>query len=96
MNIRWTRAALADLENILTHAAARNTLEADNISRRVMRTEQAIAMFPEATFHNADKNYYERVVPRTRVILIYRIEGEDVIMHAAFHTSQNPTTKLGH
>lgn len=93
MKIRWTREAQADLINILDHAEARNVLEAKNIVARVRKTERAIETFPQSASYNLAEDYYERYVPRTRVILIYRLVGEEAIVIAAFHTSRSPERK---
>ena len=93
MNIRWTTAALADLDNILFHAQERDALEARNLRARIERAERNIATFPKAAFHNQAKGYYERYIPRTRVILVYQIIEPDVIVIAAFHTSRSVSQK---
>lgn len=93
MRVLWTRDARGDLVNILAHARSRNELEAHNIAMRVQRTEQAIETFPESAPYNQAEDYYERYVPRTRVILIYRLVGDEAIIVAAFHTSRSPDRK---
>lgn len=93
MHIRWTRAALADLDNILSWAAERNHLEARNISQRVQRSEDVIRTFPKAAFFNQELNVYEKTVPRTRVILVYEITETTIVIRAAFHTSRDQREK---
>lgn len=93
MRIRWTRDAQADLIDILDHAGARNAREASNIAARIRKTEQAIEIFPQSALYNAAEDYYERYVPRTRVILIYRLAADEAVILAAFHTSRNPRSK---
>jgi plasmid stabilization system protein ParE len=93
MNIRWTLDALNDYRSILEQAAERNTLEAANIAWRVERAELNIGTFPKAAFHNKPRDYYERYIPNTRIILIYKIEAPDVIILAAFHTSRSASGK---
>ena len=93
MKLRWLTAALADLENILDHAAKVNVTMARNIAARVERTERAIETFPEGAHCNAELDVFERYVPRTRVILIYRLTEDEIVMIGAFHTSREPGTK---
>lgn len=93
MNIRWTTEALAELDTILYHAQKRDVLEAKNIRARIERVERNIATFPKAAYHNRAKGYFERYIPRTRVILVYEIVDPDVIVIAAFHTSRDARTK---
>lgn len=45
MQLHWHAAALAELENILDHAAARDPLEARNIATQIARTEDTIRTF---------------------------------------------------
>ena len=93
MHIRWTTAALADIANILEHAHCRNPQEARNLRRRIEQTERNILTFPRAAYFNKTGDYYERYIPRTRVILVYRIISLEVMVIAAFHTSRNPKDK---
>lgn len=86
-------ATLADLDNILRHAADRNYLEARNIRQNIKRAACAIATFPRAALYNPDKDYYERYVLRTRVILVYQVTTDSVFIIAAFHTSRNQRQK---
>ena len=93
MHLRWLTEALEELENILDQAGSRNPLEASNIAHRVERTTQNILTFPKAALYNAAGDYFERYVPKTRIILVYRIKDQEVIVIAAFHTSRDPMTK---
>jgi plasmid stabilization system protein ParE len=93
MCINWLLSALTDIETILNDSAARDTLEARNVAARVAVTEQNILAFPKAAYYNAEYDYYERYVPRTRVILVYRLTAKQIIIVAAFHTSQSPHKK---
>lgn len=93
MKIHWTVAALADIDAILASAADRNQAEAHNIKLRVEKTVLNILTFPQAARYVKAKDYYERVIPRTRVILVYRILDAGVVVIAAFHSSRDVSSK---
>ena len=93
MIIRWTEEAHVNLEDIVDQAFHRDPLEASNISKRIEIAEKNILLFPKAALYNSEHDYYERYVPRTRVILVYRVTGETITVYRAFHTSRDPKDK---
>ncbi len=93
MSINWSEEALADLTNILEHAADRDRLEADNIVRRILAVEENLVLFPHAAHYDEEYDFFERFVPGTRLILIYREVGDDLNIIAVFHTSRDPSDK---
>lgn len=93
MKIAWTVEAHEELLEILASAEERNMLEASNILDRIARSEQVIVSFPKAALYNAEHDFYEKYVPRTRVILIYRLTGDEIVMISAFHTSRDTGSK---
>lgn len=93
MKIRWLKAALADLDHYLEKAAARDRQEAHNISARINRTIAALQVFPKSARYNPDKDYYERYVPHTRAVIVYRLTDSEIIVVAVFHTSRSPDRK---
>ena len=93
MFVRWHKRALAELGEILFQAHERNSGEATNIESAVERTLNTLQMFPKTGRFVRAKGWYEKYVPRTRVILIYRFTHDEFAITATFHTSRNPKTK---
>ncbi len=94
MIIRWTEEAHADLENIINQAFERDPLEASNISKRIEAAEKNILAFPKAAHYDAEHDFYDRYVPRTRVIMVYRVTADAITIYKAFHTSRDPKDKI--
>jgi len=93
MIVRWSEEALSELESILEIAADNDRLLASNIARRVENTLRNIELFPKAAFYDAENDFYERLVPKTRMLLIYRLRQNEAVIVATFHTSRSPADK---
>ncbi len=93
MFVLWHKRALAELGEILFQAHERNSGEANNIESAVEHTLNTIQMFPKTGRFVQAKGWYEKYVPRTRVILIYKVKDKELVIIAVFHTSRNPKTK---
>lgn len=93
MIVQWTDDALADLENILNHAYERSPDEAANIATRIDAMQKRMTLFPRAAFYDEKLNTFERYVPKTRVILVYRLSADAITIIAAFHTRRNAEGK---
>lgn len=93
MIVRWLVEAVADLEDILDYAARQNRQLAQNIATRVEHAETTIRTFPKGARYDPELDVFERYVPRTRVILVYRVLPTEVVIVGVFHTSRNPDDK---
>ena len=96
----WTRAAIDDLNDILSYAAARNAKGAATLAEKVGAAAKALQTFPRASRYIAETNTYEAVVRGVPLLLIYEINSDAsgnvrVEILSVFHTSQNPSAKQG-
>ncbi len=95
MIVRWSSDAMEDLVGMLEYLQKVDPAMADNLAHRIEQADKYIELFPRAAYHDKDTDTYERYVPKTRVILVYRIDEEagDIVIIAAFHTSRHPAEK---
>ena len=91
MNVEWSADALADVAGILEHLPDEI---ASNTAEGILQAEANIRVFPLAAHYHVDLDVYERYVPKTRVILVYRITEALIEIVSAFHTSRDDAGKL--
>lgn len=84
MFVRWHKRALAELGEILFQAHERNREETTNIDSAVERTLNTLQMFPKTGLLVRTKGWYEKYMPRTRVILIYRFSHDELAILQLF------------
>lgn len=96
----WTKAALADLEQILAYVSERNEKGAATIAVRVQQAILDISTFPRANRRDKATGTYECVVRGVPLLLIYDLivtsdGGQQADIIAVFHTSRDPIAKPG-
>ena len=67
---------------------------AERLRMRIMRfLSDHLAHFPRAGRRLGDPDLWEMWIPRTRLVLWYRIEGRRIVVQTVWHASQNrPST----
>ncbi len=98
--VSWTKAAIRDLEEILSFVAEQSPQGAATIAARVHQAALDIATFPRASRRDTVTGAYEAVVRGVPLLLIYElIKAADGNLQAdiisVFHTSRDPDTKPG-
>ena len=97
--VRWTKWALADLDDIVERAATSNPKGAQTISKRIHAAEITIRMFPRSARFNRKTKTYEAVVRGVPFLLIYTLADQDgiegAVIRAVFHTARDPKIKPG-
>jgi plasmid stabilization system protein ParE len=92
MKVIYTQTASRQIESQIAYLVSRDAHAAAVRARR--RIESFITDFlihhPRAGKHIPDKGIYEFWIPRTRYVLMYRIEPKNVLrILALYHTSQD-------
>jgi plasmid stabilization system protein ParE len=93
MYLKWHKKSLEEFDEILSQAKQRDPKESYNIERAVERTLTTILMFPHTGRFVKSVKWYEKYVPHTRIIFIYGIKGDELVIISVFHTSRNPKEK---
>ena len=92
MKVVYTQTAARQIESQIAYLVSQHAHAAAVRARA--RIESFISNFlihhPRAGKHIPEKGIYEFWIPRTRYVLMYRIEPEDVLrILALYHTSQD-------
>lgn len=93
MRIAWSVEARADLQALFDYLEKNAPETWPLIARRIRHSEQIILTLPKAARHDPETDTYDKFVPRTRLIMTYRIVGEGIQIIRLWHTSRDPATK---
>jgi len=85
LRLRWSRPALRDLGEIRACIAAENPLAAVATAARIRRTGERIRDFPGSGEPIQVADLRVTSVPGTGYRLIYRIEGDAVVVTNVWH-----------
>ena len=72
MNLVWSRAAVADLEEVAAYIAEESERIAEFVEARIHEEAALLARFPDAGRQGRVSGTRERVVLRTPYIIVYR------------------------
>lgn len=90
MQIRWLRAALRNLDEEASFIAADDPRAARLVVARVLDSVAQLADQPGLGRPGRVPGTRELVVPKTRYVVPYRVNGEAVEILRVFHTSRRP------
>ena len=82
--------ALADLNDVLDHTKQDSPQPAVAIAARVETTVGYTVLFPFAARYQSDHDVYDRFVPKTRLVMIYRVSDDAITVIGVLHTSRCP------
>ncbi len=85
MKLRYTRQALADLDEARGYIAERNPRAASATVARIRQSIDGLRMFPERGREGRIEGTRELVVPDTPFVVAYRIARRHVEVLAIFH-----------
>ena len=95
MNIRYTRPALADLDDILDYIAERSPQGAHLVRVRMRQVMTLIASYPSSGRLTDEASIRRQIVPSTPYVVFYEVGDNEVIIHAVRHGARNPGTMPG-
>jgi toxin ParE1/3/4 len=87
--IRFTQAALADVQNIHDFIARDNPMVAKRVVIAIERSIERLTLFPLSGRKGAVEGTRELVIPRLPYIAVHAINGENVDIIAVFHAAQD-------
>ncbi len=93
MQIRWLRAALRNLDEEASFIAADDPRAARLVVARVLDSVAQLADQPGLGRPGRVPGTRELVVPKTRYVVPYRVNGEAVEILRVFHTSRRPPSR---
>lgn len=93
MRVRWLRAALRNLDEQASCIAADDPVAARLVVKRVLGAVAVLQLQPGLGRPGRVPGTRELVVPKTRLIVPYRVHGEGVEILRVFHTSRQPPSQ---
>lgn len=93
MRVRWLRTALRNLDEQASWIAADDPAAARLVIQRVFDAVAMLQSQPGLGRPGRVPGTRELVVLKTRLILPYRVHGEDVEILRVFHTSRHPPSQ---
>jgi len=88
MNLRWTRPALRDLEEIGDYIARDNARVAAETVAEILNQTETLADHPHLGRAGRVAGTRDLVVARTPFIVPYRVVGDDIQILAVFHAAR--------
>lgn len=95
MKLRYTRLALADLENILDYIAATSPQGAQRVQRRLRQITDLLLAFPEAGIRTADPLIRRQTTHPYPFVIFYEITADEIVIHAIRHSARDPSGMPG-
>jgi addiction module RelE/StbE family toxin len=92
--IRWTRSALAHLDEIGRHIAEHNPAAAGRVVERIVALVSHLSELPQIGRLGRVAGTRELVVPDFPYIIAYRLHARDVEVLAVFHALRRWPNKL--
>lgn len=77
--VRWTAAALGDIDDILEEIGRHNPIAAIDLVETIIASGNALKALPARNPIRHDGEIRERPVLGTRYLLLYRIERDEVV-----------------
>lgn len=94
MRVKWTRTALANLDEEAAYIAQSNPQAAADIIERLEKAVRTLADFPAMGRPGRVSGTREMVVTDTPYTVPYRIRGETVHILRVFHTARKWPSRL--
>ena len=88
LRIKYTKLAAEDLKNGYEHIFSENLAAARDVIVRVMQTLDMLATEPRIGHAGRVEGTYEFLVLNTPYIIVYMVEGKDLIVVSFLHTSR--------
>lgn len=94
MPVKWTRTALANLDEEAAYLAQSNPQAAADLVDRIEKAVQLLTDFPAMGRPGRVSGTRELVVTDTPYIVPYRVRGQTVHILRVFHTSRKWPSRL--
>jgi toxin ParE1/3/4 len=88
MQVRWTKAASSDLENIANYLFDETPDNAPRLVRELYNAPNSLKNFPELGRIGKQEGTRELVHPSLPYVFVYQIKGQNVFVVRILHGSQ--------
>ena len=95
MKLRYTRPALADLEEVLDHIAAHSPLGAQRVQARIQAIIDLLLLHPNIGTRTDDPIIRRMTTSPYPYLVFYEATDAEIIIHAARHGARDPSGMPG-
>jgi toxin ParE1/3/4 len=95
MKVRYTRPALADLDDILTYLARHSPTGTSNVQARIQSVIELLSRHPGIGTLTDDPTIRKLPATPYRYLVFYEVGDTDIIIHAIRHGARDPTDMPG-
>jgi toxin ParE1/3/4 len=92
MRLRYTRPALADLDNILQYIAVQSSHGAVRVYSRIQAILDLLLTYPNIGARTDDPSIRRVTTLPYPYLIFYEIAGDEVVVHAVRHAARDPNT----
>lgn len=89
LEVRWAQRASFDLAYNINYLKQRSLQGADNVSRSILATVEALREFPLIGRTGREPNTREMPVTDYPYLIVYRVVGETLFVARILHTARN-------
>jgi toxin ParE1/3/4 len=95
MKLRFTQPALAELDALLDHIAARSPRGAGRVSARIQAVTEMLTVYPKIGLPTNDPSIRRMTVSPFPYLIFYEIGDDEIIVHAVLHGARDPRSMPG-
>lgn len=95
MRLRYTRPALADLDDILDYTAVRSPQSAARVHARIDAVLQLLLRHPNIGARTDDPTVRRITTKPYPYLIFYEVAGDDLVVHAVRHGARDPSDMPG-
>jgi toxin ParE1/3/4 len=88
VRLRYTLAALRDIENIHNHIVIENPLAAERVRRSILQSVEILRDFPFIGRSGRRKGTREKTVARLPYLIVYRAAKNELTILRIYHGAQ--------
>jgi toxin ParE1/3/4 len=94
LKLRYTRAALRDIETIRNYIATENPAAAGRVRLSILKAIQLLTEFPFLGRPGRRKGTREKTVAGLPYLIVYRVSEDELVILRVYHGAQRPPRAL--
>jgi plasmid stabilization system protein ParE len=95
VRLRYSRAAVADLDAILDHVAAHSPQGARRVQARIQTVIDLLSLHPYIGTRTDNPVLRRTTTPPYPYLVFYEVAADEIIIHAVRHAARDPSSMPG-